>query len=334
MKPSDAKAVIAPLEAALYAHAAEATPVVRDVLAEAHIRLCFPFEDLAGGQMYWEEALAPLVHAMPDMERRVMIRVAGQDADGATWVGCAGHYMGTWEVPFLDMPPTGHLAQMRFHEFFRIEAGKVVEMQAVWDLPELMEQARVWPMAPALGRSVMVPGPATGDGLGPHGHGGAEASARIEAMLDAMIQHPAKGGPDVMQIDRFWHPRFTWYGPAGIGTMRGYAGFRRHHQIPFLAAMPDRGQRPDLVQHHFFGEGDYAAVTGWPNMAQTISGDGWLGIAAAGQSVTLRSLDFWRLEDDLIRENWVLVDLLSLYDQIGVDVLARMRQLAGVAPWT
>jgi hypothetical protein len=40
----------------------------------------------------------------------------------------------------------------------------------------------------------------------------------------------------------------------------------------------------------------------------------------------MRSLDFWRCEDDLIRENWVLVDLLHVYRQIGVDVLARMRE--------
>lgn len=28
-----------------------------------------------------------------------------------------------------------------------------------------------------------------------------------------------------------------------------------------------------------------------------------------------------------IRENWVLVDLLHVYDQIGVDVFSRMREL-------
>ena len=73
------------------------------------------------------------------------------------------------------------------------------------------------------------------------------------------------------------------------------------------------------------GDRDYAAVTGWPNMKQTISADGWLGIAPAGQKITLRSLDFWRMEGGLIRENWVLVDLLDIYAQLGVDVLARMR---------
>ena len=59
-------------------------------------------------------------------------------------------------------------------------------------------------------------------------------------------------------------------------------------------------------------------------MRLTLTHDGWMGIAPAGKEVLLRSLDFWRMEDGLIRENWVLVDLLDLYAQIGVDVLARM----------
>jgi hypothetical protein len=45
-------------------------------------------------------------------------------------------------------------------------------------------------------------------------------------------------------MERFWHPRFNWYGPAGIGTARGVRGFRAWHQIPFLRGMPDRGQMP------------------------------------------------------------------------------------------
>ena len=82
----------------------------------------------------------------------------------------------------------------------------------------------------------------------------------------------------------------------------------------------------DEITYHFFGDGDYAAVTGWPDMIQTVTHGGWMGIAPAGKRITMKSLDFWRLEDGLIRENWVLVDLLDAYDQLGVDVFARLRE--------
>ena len=40
----------------------------------------------------------------------------------------------------------------------------------------------------------------------------------------------------------------------------------------------------------------------------------------------MKSLDFWRVEGDKIRENWVLIDMLDVYRQLGVDVLGRMRE--------
>ena len=67
-------------------------------------------------------------------------------------------------------------------------------------------------------------------------------------------------------------------------------------------------------------------------MAQTLSHDGWLGIAPTDSQVRLRSLDFWRIENGRIRENWVLVDLLDLWSQLRVDVLARMTELASARP--
>ena len=67
-------------------------------------------------------------------------------------------------------------------------------------------------------------------------------------------------------------------------------------------------------------------MTGLPNMIQTVTHDGWMGIAPQGREITMRSLDFWRIEDGRIRENWVLVDLLDAYRQLGVDVFARLRE--------
>ncbi|WP_293573810.1 ester cyclase [Phaeobacter sp.] len=303
--------------------------LVECLAADAKIHMCHPFGDLTGPEALFDAAYAPILSSLPDLERRDWIVMAGETDQGDQWLAAGGHYVGTFMAPWLEIPATGHLAHMRFHEFYRLVDTKVVEMQVIWDIPELMMQANAWPLAPSLGREILVPGPATLDGIvpGPWNRDAAAASCNhVTDMLAHLIRHPAEGGPEVMELDRFWHPRFNWYGPAGIGSCRGVPGFRNWHQIPFLTAMPDRGKQDAALDMHFFGDEAYAAVTGWPNMRQTITNGGWLGIAPSGQSIELRSLDFWRMEDGRIRENWVLVDLLDVYAQLGVDVFARLRE--------
>lgn len=331
------KALIAPLRAAMYDFEPESVQAALTALCrpDAGFRSPHPLGENVGPEAYYAGVLAPLLAAIPDLERRDWIVMAGPTPEGLDWVGCGGFYTGTFAAPWLDIPPTGHQVAMRFHEFYRFEDERVVEMQALWDIPEVMMQAGAWPMAPSLGREWLVPGPATQDGLVP-GPYDAEAGMRtcrlIIDMLTAMKRHPAEGGPEVMEMERYWHPRMSWYGPSGIGTGRGVRGFRHWHQIPFLAAMPDRGRYVSEITYHFFGDRDYAAVTGWPDMIQTLTHGGWMGIAPAGKRITMRSLDFWRVEQGRIRENWVLVDLLDVYDQLGVDVLARMRELNKARP--
>jgi hypothetical protein len=317
------------IRAALAAMAEPGMEGAREGLAAAvggdvPVHLAHPFETLEGGRGWWDAALAPLLAAMPDLERRETIRMEGRDARGALWLGSGGYYCGGFVAPFLDIPPTRRMAGMRFHEFFRLVDGAVVEIQALWDIPELMMQAGAWPLAPSLGREWHVPGPSTQDGLDPSGDG-AEAVRIVREMLTALGE--STRGEEAMRLGDYWHPACSWYGPSGIGTARGIGGFRRHHQIPFLNAMPDRVGDP--AGGHLFGKGSYVGFTAWPGMSMTLSGGGWLGLPGAGQRLTMRSLDFWRVQDGLIRENWVLVDLLDVCAQLGVDALARMREMTG-----
>lgn len=325
------KVVIDRLRSALYdIEQRELRATLQSVFSSnAEIHLAHPIGDLVGPDALFENVVADLLQSIPDLERRDYIRIAGVTDQGAHWVGCAGYYTGVFVKPWLDIPPTGHQISMRFHEFFRLEDDIVVEMQALWDIPDVMRQAGAWPLAPSLGKEWHVPGPATNDGVivgDPGTEQGAASCKHVIDMLMAMVRHPNEGGPELMELEKFWHPKMNWYGPSGIGTNRGIAGFRHWHQIPFLRAMPDRGQNQQGTNHHFFGEGEYVGVTGWPNMKQTLTHDGWLGLVPAGKTVTMRSLDFWRLEKGLIRENWVLVDLLDVYHQLGIDVFARVRE--------
>jgi predicted ester cyclase len=321
------KKFVGKLRAALYdCDEAALRGQLHEVFApDAEIHLAFPFEDLDGPDGLYEQAYQPLLAAIPDLERRDFILMAGSDRD-ANWVGCAGHYMGVFERPWLDIPPTQHLVAMRYHEFFRVVDDQIVEMQALWDIPQVMMQASAWPMTPSLGVEWVIPGPAGQDGIiaAPYDQGQADASTQLVLdMVQGLRRSP--DGFEAMQMEDFWHPKMNWYGPAGIGSMRRLWGFQNWHQYPFLRAMPDR--MPVLENGYMFGDGDYVGFTAWPGMTMTFSGDGWLGIAPAGQKLTMRSLDFWRREGDVLRENWVLVDIPSVYDQLGVDIFARMREV-------
>lgn len=319
-------AALIPLQKALATATAKGLREALDVITpDAAIHMCAPIGDIAGADVF-KRMYAPLLDALPDLERRDMITLTNVTPEGETWVGCMGNYMGTMLRPWLGIPPTGHLVHMRYHEFFRIEDGRVTQAQIIWDIPEMMMQARAWPLAPQLGKYLATPAPMTQDGLTADGDGSATMS-HVIAMLTDLCKYPANPDPAVMNLEKYWHPRNNWYGPAGIGTGRGIAGFRNWHQIPFLKAMPDRklDAMGDLTSH-WFAQGEYVCETGWPNMRLTVSEGEWMGLAPAGREILMRSLDFWRMEDGLIRENWVLIDLIDIYRQLGVDVLGRMGE--------
>ena len=321
------KSLIQPLRSALYdINPSTLKSQLAAVLApDCAVRLAFPFEDLDGPEALYEQAYRPLLDAIPDLERRDFIVMAGE-AHGANWVGCGGQYIGVFENHWLDIPPTQHAVFMRYHEFFRFEEDTVIEMQALWDIPQVMMQAAAWPMSPALGVEWLVPGPASNDGIitAPYNRTQADASVKLVGDMLASLKRSPEG-VEAMELDRYWHPKMLWYGPAGIGSMRRISGFRNWHQIPFLNAMPDR-TTSGVGVGYLFGDADYVGFTAWPGMQMTVSGDGWLGIAPSNQEITMRSLDFWRCENGMIRENWVLVDMLHAYHLLGVDVFARMRE--------
>jgi predicted ester cyclase len=300
--------------------------------ANAKIQLCFPFEAIDGVEAFFSQALLPLFQSIPDLERRDTIIMSGPTAKGENWVGCCGYYCGTFAKRWLNIPPTGHMVGMRFHEFYKFENGKVIEYQGIWDIPELMIQAKVWPMVPSLGREWHVPGPSTQDGLKltPWNEINAKHTEQIVGDMCVALGNYATEGVVGMRLNDYWHPQCSWYGPSGIGTARGIEGFRKCHQIPFLKGLPDRVGDPHAG--HLFSDENFTAFTAWPGMYMTLSGSGWLGLPPTNQKITMRSLDFWRVENNVIRENWVLIDMLSVYDQLGVDVLDRMNEL-GKSPY-
>jgi predicted ester cyclase len=286
-----------------------------------------PINELSGLREIGEKFWAPFLAAFPDLERRTDIFFGGE-FDGrfvggaGTWVCATGHYVGTFTQHWLGIPAHGAPAFIRFGEFYRVANGRIVEARVLLDLVGLMRQAG-HPVLPAsTGLDLLVPGPHGHDGLLLAAHdpaAGQHTHAVLQRMIDGLMafdQHDLKS----MGMEQFWHPRMMWYGPSGIGTTRAIAGFQQHHQAPFLRAFPDRkgaGHRARIA------EGNYVASTGWPSVRATHAAD-YLGVPATGKPITMRVMDWWRRDGELLRENWVFIDLPHLMLQMGVDLFARL----------
>ncbi len=273
--------------------------------------------------------------SIPDMERRTSILAAGRsaadarsdpDPAGVVVVAWMGHFQGTFAEPLLGIPATKGAVNLRCCEAHEVADGRIARSCVLFDFLDLMRQAGVWPISPALGAEGMWPGPAR-PGAFPDE---VDANRGRRSLETVLAMHAALGefdGRDLasMPHEAYWTEDFMWYGPSGIGATRGMAGFRAHHQIPFLTGFPDRRGSGHYMR---IGDGDFAVTGGWPSVVATHAGE-WLGLPATGRRVGMRVMDFYRLEDGRIAENWVPIDIIHVLLQLGVDVFARVRHLAG-----
>ena len=281
-----------------------------------------PIGDLIGAPSIEEGWFSPLRRALPGLMRRDEIAIGGLSRTGSGhWFACLGHYVGNFALPLFGIAPHGKLVFVRYGEFYRVIDGRIAEAFLLPDLLDLKRQAGRTTLTSMLGTEMLFPAPATHDGICPARPDRSEGSVRlVEAMLsDLHHYHPATFASAGQTGERgYWHRDMLWFGPAGIGSNFTYAGFDRDHRVPFLTAFPDR-----QGGNHFarFGDGDYVCSGGWPSMTMTHLGP-YLGVPPTGRALTLRVMDFWRVGGEQIAENWVLLDLLDLFAQMGVDLLA------------
>lgn len=283
-----------------------------------------PFDHLSSIPEVVERFWAPLLNAVPDLERRDDIHLAGHWRDGA-WIAATGHYQGNFLRSWLGVAPSMGVVRLRYGEFSRLEHGRIVEQYTIIDLVDFLRQQSLWPLAPSLGIGDLVPGPREHDGLLSQPADPAESAHSmqlVEAMIAGLMRYD-RVSLDSMEQWKYWSENFTWYGPAGIGTCRGQEQYRRVHQGPFLRAFPDRVGGDHKCR---IAEGRYVASTGWPSIRATHAGGGFMGLPPTGRKITMRVMDFWKREQDRLDENWVFIDLLDLLQQMGFDVLGRLRE--------
>lgn len=298
----------------------------RWLTADAQWVVSHPVNELIGPDAVTAGLYAPLQTALPDIERRTDLFFGGHwdghiDGGAGVWVTCTGHYVGTFSAPLFGIPAHGEPVWLRYGEFYRVVDGRIAEARILLDLVDLARQAGRAVLPPSPGRDILVPGPRAQDGLllGTTDPALGQASFDLVMAMIGGLGRYDRNDLKSMGMTRFWHPQMMWYGPCGIGTTRSIAGFERHHQAPFLAAIPDR-----KGGHHRarLAEGALVATTGWPSIHATQTGP-YLGVPASGRPVQMRVMDWWRAEGGLLAENWVLLDLPHFFLQMDVDILSR-----------
>jgi len=287
-----------------------------------------PVGRLSGRGTILDGFLRPLAGALEGLARRDEIFIGGDNirAEGGRWVASVTHYTGNFAGPLFGLPPSGHLAFLRAGEFYRLGPdGRITKAHIILDLVDLARQAGRMPLAASPGTEMLFPAPATHDGVLPSAGDGAASLELVERMLadlrdfdPADFSSNAQTGPDGC-----WAEDMFWYGPGGIGSNHRWEGFVADHRAGFLSAFPDR-----VGGNHFcrIGDGNYAAVSGWPSMTMTHRGP-YLGQPATGRSLMLRVMDFYRCAGGRIAENWVLLDYIDLFAQMGRDLIAEAAAL-------
>jgi predicted ester cyclase len=279
-----------------------------------------PLNPLIGGDAVRDGFAAPLRSAFTGLHRRDEIFIGGQNRRDVGGVWCAGvtHLVGNFTAPLWGIAPSNRLAFLRMGEFYRVDDGLITDARIILDLPDLMRQAGRHPFPFSYGLETLFPGPATHDGVLPPSAGGTASLDVVEAMLADLHAFDPTTYSSAGQTG-YWAPGMMWYGPAGIGSNYRWDGFVKDHRAPFLDAFPDRKGGAHYAR---IGDGDYAAISGWPSMTMTFQGD-YLGVKADGRPLTLRVMDFYRCAGGQIAENWVFLDYVDLFRQMGVDLLAR-----------
>jgi len=275
-----------------------------------------PINDLSGADALLSGFWRPLLHAFPDLQRTCEIFIGGH----RHWVGAIGYFSGTFTNDWLGIPATGREIIIRFGEFSAVYGGKIGLTYIIPDVLDVIRQAGYQVVPPSLGKEGQITGPMTGDGvlLTPHDDVEGAKTLALAKTMCAELNTPF--------CEQYWDAeRMMWYGPSGIGTTRGYKEFEDFHQNPFDEVFPKFGCEFAGLHVVEVGEGNYAGWVGWPSI-RAIQVREYLGCPPTGKKIEWRLMDFYRREGDLIIENWVPIDMIYIFLQMGVDVFEELQK--------
>jgi len=282
-----------------------------------------PVNELKGIDQLLSGFIEPLLHSLPDLERKPFIAIE-DSYQNDEWVNGTGYLLGVFSNDLFGIPAHGKMLSLRYTEMVKFSDGKISEMYLIPDFIDVMEQVGVSPLRPSLGASGHILPFSQGSKESGTAEYNQSSVQLVEDMLDCLRMFDGKS-LQTMDLAAFWHEDFIWYGPAGIGTTRGIDGFRQQHQGPFVFSFPDRDVDCTL---NIIANGDFISTGGWPHMSGSHTGlGGWLGLPPTGKAIKLRVMDIWRRKGDRLKENWVAIDICHIAQQLGLDIFEQMKKI-------
>ena len=133
----------------------------------------------------------------------------------------------------------------------------------------------------------------------------------IESMVDGLNDHR------IEDIDEFFSENFRWMGNFGCGTKSGLKEFQNNWQKPFQEAFSNKV----CIDEARLFMGEWAAAFG---KQEAIHSGEFMGIKPTGKKIEIRYMDFWKVSEGKIKDNWVMVDFPFVMKQLGVDIFNGM----------
>jgi len=296
-----------------------------------------PVGPCTSGASIVADLFAPLKRAIPDLARHTHIFLGGRSeanengVDGALWVAGTGYYTGHATGPAFGIPATGHDLRIRWGEFLRFnEAGDIVYAQTILDLVDWCDQIGHPILPKPRGELHVYPAPTGYDGRlsAPQNPETTEATLALgRRFIFGGLNAFDETSLSSMGMADFFHPKVKWYGPGGIGACLSLSEFETRHQQPWLTAFPDRKV---LHLDSLFAEDRMLAASGPRGVIATHTGP-YLGQPATGARLEVSGMDFWLRDGDRFVENWVFVDMVHLFAQMGVQLLDRLTDQRAIA---
>lgn len=313
--------------------------ICRYTTAEYNWKGVYPFREINEREAVIQQFWQPLKQAVKHLQRRPDIFIGGhneiennevekEDSQPAVWVMNMGHFMGLFDEPWLNIPPTGKMLNIRYAEFHRVENNLITHTGLFIDLIGVLQQAGLYPLPPSTGHYFVYPGPKDHNGIVRGLNDACESEktlALVNTMIDDLNQLNTTGAvscpPEVLQ--RTWHDDMIWYGPCGIGASYTIPRYQQQHQLPFRTGLADKQFNGHLCR---FADGQFACFFGWPNLTNTPTG-GFLGLPGSGKPADMQVVDVYYRKANKLSENWVLIDIPWWLKQQGLDVLERTTRL-------